>query len=119
MLRRRSLSLAAAAGLALAACSGGSGVVADAGTDFTVAVGEAPVFDGCGSTGDIANFEWTIVTAPTEEDGGKALRTEMNDCDFILESAMIVDDVGEWTIELSVSDGSEEATDQVVVTVTE
>lgn len=116
---RRSLALSVAAGLALAACSGGSGVVADAGTDFTVAVGEAPVFDGCGSSGDINNYEWTIVTAPTEEDGGKALRTEMGDCDFLLESTMVIDDVGEWTIELSVTDGEDQATDQVVVTVTE
>ena len=32
---------------------------------------------------------------------------------------MIIDDVGEWTIELAAISGDTEATDQVVVTVTE
>ena len=43
----------------------------------------------------------------------------MADCSFELENAMIIDDVGEWTIELLATSGDIEATDQVVVTVTE
>ena len=76
-------------------------------------------FDGCGSEGDITNYQWTIIEAPDAQSDavGKPLRTEMDDCSFELESAMIIDDVGEWTIELVVTDGDTEASDQVVVTV--
>ena len=43
----------------------------------------------------------------------------MSDCSFELENAMIIEDVGEWTIELVATDGDGESSDQVVVTVTE
>lgn len=112
-----------AAGLVLAACGSDSAseVTSNAGTDFEVTVGEIPVFDGCGSSGEITNYEWVIVDAPDSQpdSDGKELRTVMGDCSFELENAMIIDDVGEWTIELVVTDGEAEASDQVVVTVTE
>ena len=118
----RLTALLIAAGIALAACGGDSGsLVADAGDDFTVAVGEVPTFDGCGSEGEFTNYEWTIIEAPDSQPDadGKPLRTLMADCSFELENAMIIDDVGEWTIELAAISGETEATDQVVVTVTE
>ena len=121
---RRVTALLVAGGLALAACGGDaaeSSLVVDAGDDFTVVVGEAPVFDGCDSEGEFANYEWTIVSAPESaaDDDGKVLRTVMADCSFELENAMDIADVGEWTIELVATDGESESADQVVVTVTE
>ncbi len=111
-----------AAGLALAACGGSvesGSLTVDAGEDFTVAVGETPVFDGCASEGDFANYEWTIISAPdSTDDEGKVLRTVMAECSFELENPMDIADVGEWTIELVATDGEAEASDQVVVTVT-
>ena len=105
-----------------AACGGGDGgasVTADAGEDFSVEVGEIPAFDGCGSEGEISNFAWTIVEAPDgqADSADKALREQLSVCSFELESAMVLDDVGSWTIELAVTDGEETATDQVVVEV--
>ena len=104
---------------AVAACGGG--LSADAGDDFTVILGEAPVFDGCDSSGDLISYTWTIVEAPADmsEDVGKVLRQSIGECSFTLESNMEVADVGEWTIELLATDGVTESTDTVTVTVTE
>jgi len=115
------LVLAVAGAMLIAACGGGSDLDANAGSDFSVVVGEAPVFDGCDSVGDIENYEWLITSAPASraDDVGKALRATMDDCSFELESAMLVDDVGDWTIELTVTSGSDTATDAVTVEVTE
>ena len=90
---RRATALFIAGGLALAACGGesaGDSLVVDAGDDFTVEVGDAPVFDGCASEGEFANYEWTIISAPegASDDDGKVLRTVMADCSFELENAM-------------------------------
>lgn len=118
---RRITAILAAGGLALAACGGGAGseLVSNAGADFEVTVGEAPVFDGCSSSGEITNYQWTIVEAPASQPdaNGKELRTVMSNCEFELENAMTIDDVGEWTIRLVITDGETEAVDQVVVTV--
>ena len=106
--------------LVATACGGGGDpVTADAGDDFSVTVGEAPQFDGCSSTGEITNCEWTILEAPNADSAGKALREIDANCGFVLESAMVVDDVGEWVIELMVTDGDSSASDQVTVTVGE
>lgn len=103
------------------ACSGGGSLSADAGEDFSVPVGVAPEFEGCESTGEISNYEWVISDAPDNrpEAVGQELRAVMADCSFVLESVMAVDDIGEWTIDLTVTDGEATSTDQVVVTVTE
>ena len=102
----------------LAGCGGG-GLSADAGEDFTVAMGEAPEFDGCGSGGDGLTYTWTIVEAPESmaDDVGKVLRDSIGDCSFTLESDMEVADVGTWVIELTTTDRTDTATDQVTVTV--
>lgn len=105
-------------------CGGGagSGLKADAGADFSVAVGESPKFDGCASAGDIVNYKWTIVTAPTgmTKDAGKVLREVDSNCSFTLEAEMSLAEMGEWMIQLEVRNASgDTAADTVTVTVTE
>ena len=121
--RTRTCGIASSFLLLAAACGGsGDATVADAGADSTVAAGEAPVFDGCGTTGDIVNYQWQIIETPdgNAEDAGKLLRETMNDCSFTLENVMEVDEVGVWTIELSVEDADGTiVTDTVDVTVTD
>ncbi len=109
---------AAAIAIGVAGC-GSSGLSADAGADSTVSIGEAPVFDGCESSGDSLMYSWTIVEAPADmaEDVGKVLRESIADCSFTLESDMEIADTGTWVVELSVTNGSDTATDQVTVTV--
>lgn len=119
----RRTAVASAFVLLLAACGGSSEAVgADAGADSTVVAGVAPDFDGCGSSGDIVNYQWQILETPTgnAEDAGKFLREESSSCSFTLENVMEVDEVGDWVIELVVED-SEGATssDTVNITVTE
>ncbi|MCI0394552.1 MAG: hypothetical protein L0332_18335 [Chloroflexi bacterium] len=106
----------------LAGCGGSEPLAADAGPDITIAIGESPRFDGCASTGDIANYKWTIATAPAKMSGdaGKVIREVDANCSFTLEAAMGLDEVGEWVIQLEVrDDGGNTATDTVTVTVTE
>jgi len=117
---RRFAILFAAIGLLASACTAdSSSLSSDAGDDFSVAVGEAPEFDGCGSSGEIENYEWVIVDGPNPDDAGKPLRTELVDCSFTLENTMVIEDVGEWTIELTISNSDIEASDRVTVQVTE
>lgn len=95
---------------------------ANAGDDFTIRVGERPIFDGCASTGDIINYQWTIVTPSPNmpEDEGKIIREAAGTCSFTLEAMMGVDEVGRWVIELEVRDAADSwSTDQVVVDVVE
>lgn len=105
----------------LIACQGSSEPLqAEAGQDFTINVGEQPTFDGCASTGDMINYEWTIVSAPEQmaDDAGKVIRETDPTCSFTLGAAMGVDEVGEWVIELEVRDEAGNAsTDTVTVTV--
>lgn len=96
--------------------------VAVAPDDFSVAVGEAPTFDACESTGEIVNYAWTIRETPSnmDDDVNKALREQEESCEFMLESNMIVDEIGTWVIELEVSDADgTSSTDTVRVEVTE
>ncbi|MEM7272618.1 MAG: hypothetical protein AAF547_06010 [Actinomycetota bacterium] len=120
-MRRRSVRLLlamATAGLLAAGCGSG-GLGADAGDDFEIQLGEAPMFDGCDSTGDGLSYTWTIVEAPADmaDDVGKVLRQSIGDCSFTLESTMEVADLGTWVIELSVTDGDGTETDRVTVVV--
>lgn len=114
-------------GLLVACGAGTSGgneqaLAADAGADFSVRVGEQPRFDGCGSTGDMVNYKWTIVGAPENmsEDVGKVIRESEPNCSFNLEAAMVVDELGVWEVQLEVRDGAgNTAVDGVNVTVVE
>lgn len=110
--------------LILNACNGAgrAGPTADAGEDFTIAVGERPRFDACASSGDVANYKWMILSAPEtmEEDAGKVIRETEPECAFTLEAQMGVDEIGTWQIQLEVSDAAGNVdTDTVTVTVTE
>ncbi len=105
-------------------CGGGAGggLKADAGADFSAAVGQSPKFDGCASTGAIVNYKWTIVTAPSgmAKDAGKVIREIDPNCSFTLEAEMGLEEMGGWVIQLEVRDANgNTATDTVNVTVTE
>jgi hypothetical protein len=106
----------------LTACGEAETLQADAGDDFSIPVGEQPTFDGCGSTGGIVNYKWTIISAPPGmmEDEGKVIREVDMNCSFTLDAEMGVDEVGLWEIELEISDEAGKTnTDQVTVEVTE
>jgi hypothetical protein len=105
----------------LIACQGSTPLQANTGEDFTVKVGEPPTFDGCASTGEIVNYQWTIISAPEKMagDASKVIREIDRNCSFTLEAEMGVDEVGQWVIELEVRDGSGNTnTDTVQVEVT-
>jgi hypothetical protein len=95
---------------------------ANAGADFSVQVGQSPRFDGCASQGDIQNYQWTILETPSNKatDVGKIIREVEADCAFTLEDTMVIEEIGEWVLQLEVrsADGST-ATDTVTVTVNE
>ncbi len=107
----------------LAACQGSKEPLqANAGEDFMVNVGQEPTFDGCDSTGNIANYQWTITSAPESkpEDEGKVIREVDPNCSFTLDANMGVDEVGQWEIQLEVEDSAgNTSTDTVTVTVEE
>lgn len=104
---------------AAAACGDSDDLSADAGSDFEVTVGEAPNFDGCGSSGSIETYSWVITGAPDSmrQDEGKPLNVDDGGCSFVLDATMGLDEVGTWVIELTVDDGSDTATDEVTVEV--
>lgn len=109
-------------GLLLIGCGEDNPLKANAGEDFAIKVGESPTFDGCGSSGNIDNYRWTIIEAPPAmaEDNGKIIRDVDANCSFTLESAMGLKEVGEWVIELEVSNSvGRRDTNRVVVTVNE
>lgn len=83
-------------------------IKADAGEDFSVQVGESPIFDGCNSVGDITNYSWAITKAPESmaEYDGKVIREIDHNCSFTLTASMLADEVGMWEVELTVSDAS-------------
>ena len=85
---------------------GNEGLKADAGDDFSVAVGASPKFDGCASEGDIVNYRWVILQAPAgkADDVGKPLKEISAACAFSGENAMLIDEIGSWVIELTVAD---------------
>jgi hypothetical protein len=120
-MKRLSLLLVLFSCLILIGCGGGDeSITADAGEDFSIQIEQSPTFDGCGSTGDIQNYRWTIIEAPDKMvgDSGKIIRELDTNCSFTLEAAMGVDEVGTWVIELEVSNPSgDTATDQVIVNV--
>lgn len=95
-------------------------MVADAGDDRSFAVGESPEFNGCSSSGEIADYRWVIIDAPgaADEDDGKVLRETNAACSFTIDAAMEVDEVGPWVIELTVSNSDgDTSTDSVTVTI--
>ena len=88
------------------ACGGGNELRADAGADLAIVVGDSPTFDGCGSSGQIQNYQWVIIEAPDlmEGDAGKPIREIESSCSFTLDATMDIQEVGTWVVELTVSD---------------
>lgn len=96
-------------------------ITANAGEDFEVIVGDTPTFDACNSTGAINNYAWTILSAPepVADDAGKVIRETESNCRFTLEDAMVIEEVGEWVIQLEASNSDNTETDTVTITVVE
>ena len=121
-MKRFGFFLIVVLGLLLIGCGENNPLAANAGEDFAIQVGEAPTFDGCASTGNIGNYRWTIIEAPPEmaEDNGKIIRDVDTNCSFSLDAAMGLKEVGNWVIELEVSNSvGRRDTDRVIVTVNE
>ena len=119
---RTVLAMAVSVMLLAAACGDSDDLKADAGSDFSISVGDAPTFDGCASGGEIQNYRWVIVAAPDimEGDAGKVIREVEPNCSFTLEASMEVQEVGTWVVELTVTDDSgASSVDTVEVAVTE
>ena len=113
--------IAAVVAIALTACRS-EPLKADAGPDFSVAVDATPRFNGCSSTGDIVNYEWTILSPPPQAPGevGKVIRDGDASCAFTLERPLQYQDIGVWLIELEASDSwGNTSTDTVILTVTQ
>ncbi len=121
-MRSLALLLVITAILATACAGSGESLKADAGEDFSVQIGEHPRFDGCDSTGEIVNYKWTILSAPDkmQEDAGKVIREIDSECTFTLDAEMVVDEVGEWEVQLEIAgaDGKKDS-DTLLVTVVE
>ena len=104
-------------------CGDGDGPLnANAGEDASVRVGESPHFDGCNSEGDIVNYQWLIRDTPPgmTDDIGKSIRDSSTGCSFVLDTAMVGDEIGDWEIELIVSDAAGETSrDSVTISVTD
>lgn len=106
--------------LAIVACSGDAALQADAGPDLSISVGDSPTFDGCASDGDIENYRWVILEAPSlmADDSGKVIRDTDPGCSFTLEAAMVAQEVGDWRVEMTVTgSGGESSSDELIVEV--
>jgi hypothetical protein len=98
--------------------------VADAGPDVAVHLGETVSLDGSSSIdldgGDITYYRWSIRAAPEERQGelGKVLQEGEDAAVCTTDLAMSKDNVGQWTVELKVTDDEgQSATDEMVLTV--
>lgn len=98
--------------------------VANAGPDVTVRIGERVSYDGSGSVdldgGRIAYYKWYITAAPEgqEHQVGQVLREGPDAATWTSDSPVGEQDLGEWTIELKVTDDEgQSATDDMTVKV--
>lgn len=111
----RKLGAVTAIALILGACgdstSPNTPPTADAGADREVTVGEQVMLNGSGSDadGDALTYAWSITSAPSGSTATIANATSA--------SAQFTPDVsGDYTLTLQVSDGTDTATDDVVIT---
>ena len=98
--------------------------VANAGPDIIAHVGETASFDGSLSVdldgGKIVYYHWSITAAPEgrQDEVGRVLQQGQDAAVWTTESALANEDVGEWTIELRVTDDEgQSATDEMTLTV--
>jgi hypothetical protein len=97
---------------------------ADAGPDLTVHVGDTVSYDGSSSVdldgGNIVYYRWTVASAPEgrEEKTGRLLHEGEDAAVWSSESPLVEQDLGEWVIELRVTDDEgQSATDDLALTV--
>jgi hypothetical protein len=98
--------------------------VANAGSDVTAHVGEMVSFDGSSSVdldgGQIVYYRWSIKAAPEEhqDEVGRVLQEGQDAALCITDLAVNEDNLGQWTIELRVTDDEgQSATDEMMLTV--
>jgi hypothetical protein len=98
--------------------------VAKAGPDVVVHVGEGLSCDGSSSVdldgGKIVYYQWRIAAAPEgrQDEVGRILREGQDAATCPPDLLFNSEDLGEWTIELKVTDDEgQSATDDLVVTV--
>ena len=94
--------------------------VANAGPDIVVHVGETVSFDGSSSVdldgGQIVYYQWRITAAPEgrETEVDRVLREGENAAVWTTESPILEEDLGEWVMELTVTDDEgQSATDDM------
>jgi hypothetical protein len=99
--------------------------MADAGPDATAHVGETVSLDGSSSTdldgGPILYYRWSIRFAPEERQDavGRVLEEGQDAAVCTTDLALSEDNVGQWTVELKVTDDEgQSAIDEMVLTVT-
>ncbi len=105
--------------LFLSACGGSSSEftdntapVANAGTDQSVNTGSSVSLDASGSTdadNDTLSYDWAAITSPT----GSAAAL---DSTTIVSPTFTADVAGSYTFQVTVSDGTDSATDEVAIT---
>jgi len=95
-----------------------------AGPDISTRVGETVSFDGSQSVdldgGQIVHYRWKVTAAPErrEEEIGRILHEGADAAVWTMQSALTEEDIGEWVIELEVTDDDgQSATDDLIMTV--
>jgi hypothetical protein len=98
--------------------------IANAGPDVTVRIGERVSHDGSGSVdldgGRIVYYKWYVTVAPEgrEDQVGQVLREGPNAATWTSDSPVGEQDLGEWVIELWVTDDEgQSATDDMTLKV--
>jgi hypothetical protein len=98
--------------------------MADAGPDVTVHLGDNVSLDGSSSTdldgGELTYYHWSIRFAPEElqDEVGRVLEEGPDAAVCTTDLALNKDNVGQWTIELKVTDDEgQSAIDEMVLTV--
>jgi hypothetical protein len=98
--------------------------VANAGPDITVHLGETVSFDGFSSVdldgGSIVYYRWSIRATPEgrQDEAGRVLQEGPDAALCTTDLAMKEDNLGQWTIELRVTDDEgQSATDEMMLTV--